>query len=111
MLRYAQPATEALDDIRTPEEFVAFIEGWHLKRAGMQLRFYAVGEACVDLQPAATEYSGFVSRPYEASLELAGVGRVRFGGTDTLRVAQGRISEVWSVSAGRHGRSFYKGDY
>ena len=74
----------------------------------MHLRFHAVGEACVDLQPDAEGFSGLVSRPYEVSFERPDIGPVRFGGTDTLRVTEGRISEVWSVSAGQQGRCFYR---
>lgn len=106
VLRYAQPGTEPMDRATTPEDLVAVVRAWHDKRKA--IRFAAVGETVVDLEPDSESFSGLIAQPYEVSFDLEDAGKVAFGGTDTLRVARGKISEVWSVSAGPNGRLFYR---
>lgn len=106
VLRYAQPGTEAMDRATVPVDLVNIVRNWHDKRRN--IRFSAVGEAVVDLFADAQSFTGLVAQPYEVSFEIAGSGRVSCGGTDTLRVVRGRISEVWSVSSGPQGRCFYR---
>ncbi|MFE2323512.1 hypothetical protein ACFXD5_06260 [Streptomyces sp. NPDC059385] len=107
-LRYTQAGTEAFDDVTTPEQLAATIAAWHGTRTG--LRFAAEGLAVVDLEPgaAAASPSGAVARPYLASFTAPDGGVVSRSGTDTLRVVDGLITEVWSVSSGAAGRTFYR---
>lgn len=106
VLRYAQPGTEPMDQATTPEDLVIVVRAWHSKRKG--IHFSAVGDTAVDLEQDSESFSGLISRPYEVSFDLDGSGKIAFGGTDTLRVTRGLISEVWSVSAGPQGRPFYR---
>ncbi|MFE1413354.1 hypothetical protein ACFW6F_21480 [Streptomyces sp. NPDC058746] len=107
-LRYTQAGTEAFDDVTTPDRLAATIAAWHGTRA--ELRFTAEGLAVVDLEPgaAAAPPSGAVARPYLASFTAEDGSTVARSGTDTLRIADGLITEVWSVSSGAAGRTFYR---
>ncbi|MYS83310.1 hypothetical protein GTZ85_24610 [Streptomyces sp. SID5474] len=106
-LRYAQPGTEAFDDARTPRQLADIIAAWRRSRPG--LRFEAEGSPVVDLRSAAGGAPiGLVARPYRAAYPDAEGRPVARSGTDTLRVTDGLISEVWSVSSGVGGRTFYR---
>ncbi len=105
-LRYAQAGTEAFDDVHTPRQLAAVIAGWHSSRPG--LCFAAEGPAVVDLRLADGAPAGLVARPYVASFTAEDGTIVARSGTDTLRVDGGRIAEVWSVSSGAGGRTFYR---
>jgi len=102
-LRYAQPATEAFDDCTTPDGIAALISRWREVRPGMV--FSPEGEATVDLALADGGVYGIVARPYLAAVQALNGQRIAKSDTDMLRVADGRISEVWSVSASR---TFYR---
>ena len=102
-LRYAQPGTEAFDDCTTPEGIASLISRWREARPGMV--FSAEGEAAVDLASIEGSVRGLVARPYLAAVHAANGQRIAKSGTDIPRVADGRISEVWSVSASR---TFYR---
>ncbi|MEU1311162.1 hypothetical protein ABZ419_20045 [Streptomyces cinnamoneus] len=106
-LRYAQAGTGAFDDVRRPAELADVIAGWHRQRPGLQ--FLAEGPAVVDMDgydgTAAPE--GIVARPYLASFTGDDGQVVSRSGTDILRFSGGRITEVWSVSSGAGGRTFY----
>lgn len=52
--------------------------------------------------------AGLVARPYAARFTAEDGTAVARSGTDTLRVEGGRITEVWSVSSGAGGRTFYR---
>ena len=104
VLRYAQTGTEAMDQVRCPDDLLRLIALWHSQRE--QLQFFAVGPAVVDLQPHGDTFSGLVARPYQVSFVRQGQ-MVACGGCDTLRVLNGLITEVWSVSTGAGGRRFY----
>ncbi|GGV26060.1 hypothetical protein GCM10010495_47400 [Kitasatospora herbaricolor] len=105
-LRYAQAGTEAFDEIRTPPQLAAIVAAWHASRTG--LVFAAEGTAVVDLAPAGGAPAGLVARPYLASFVTAEGEKVARSGVDILRVADGLIVEVWSVSSGAAGRTFYR---
>ncbi|MFD9728499.1 hypothetical protein [Streptomyces sp. NPDC059072] len=66
--------------------------------------------AVVDLEPGASAASpsGAVARTYLASFTAPDGSTVSRSGTDTLRVVDGLITEVWSVSSGAAGRTFYR---
>ncbi|WP_327673926.1 nuclear transport factor 2 family protein [Kitasatospora sp. NBC_00458] len=106
VLRYAQAGTDAFDEIRTPQQLARIVAGWHESHAG--LRFAAEGTAVVDLTPADGAPTGLVARPYHASFAADGAGKVARSGVDILRVSDGLIVEVWSVSSGAAGRTFYR---
>ncbi|GAA1959273.1 nuclear transport factor 2 family protein [Kitasatospora viridis] len=93
-LRYAQPGTEVFDTIRTPQQFADLIAAFRKARPG--LRFAPEGPTAVDLQPGDGGWTGLVTSPYLASFD--GGERESRSGTDMLRVADGKIVEVWSVS-------------
>ncbi|WP_230210121.1 nuclear transport factor 2 family protein [Streptomyces kaniharaensis] len=105
-LRYAQAGTEAFDEVRTPGRLAEVIAQWHAGRT--ELRFEAEGVPVVDLEPVGGSWSGLVARPYRATFADAEGAPVVRSGTDTLRIVDGLITEVWSVSSGAHGRSFYR---
>ncbi|MFK0259429.1 hypothetical protein [Streptomyces sp. NPDC090445] len=107
-LRYAQAGTEAFDSVTTPQQLTETIAAWHRARPG--LRFTAEGPAVVDLRPggAAAPPSGLVARPYRAGFTAEDGAVAARSGTDTLRVVDGLITEVWSVSSGAGGRTFYR---
>jgi hypothetical protein len=102
VLRYAQAGGAVFDEIRTPQRLAEIIDGWHRDRPG--LRFTAEGEAVVDGTHGDGGFGGLVARPYVAGF----TGAPARSGTDILRVADGRITEVWSVSSGADGRTFYR---
>ncbi|GGS03430.1 hypothetical protein Snoj_08040 [Streptomyces nojiriensis] len=106
VLRYAQAGTEAFDDARTPQQLADLIAAWHQERRG--LRFAAEGPAVVDLALVDGAPTGLVARPYLASVTGEDARTVARSGTDTLRITNGLISEVWSVSSGSAGRTFYR---
>ncbi|MFI8390592.1 hypothetical protein [Streptomyces sp. NPDC085540] len=106
VLRYAQAGTEAFDEVRTPQQLADVIAAWHQQRRG--LRFVAEGTAVVDLALVDGSPTGLVARPYLASFTGEDARTVARSGTDTLRITNGLISEVWSVSSGSAGRTFYR---
>ncbi|AYF78839.1 hypothetical protein D7D52_08335 [Nocardia yunnanensis] len=102
-LRYAQPGADLYDDIHDPATFAAAIDKFRTERPG--LRFSTQGQPVVEMTAART---GIVARPYGARVVDATGAVVRdISGTDILRFEDGRIVEVWSVSGGLAGRSFY----
>jgi hypothetical protein len=102
-LRYAQANTDLVDAVHTPGKLVELIQHWHQLRPGIE--FTAEGEAAVDLTPS---HDGRVARPYLAVyVDVAGQTVAR-SGIDMMAVMGGRIVEVWSVSSGAHGRTFYR---
>jgi hypothetical protein len=104
-LRYAQANTEIIDSVRTPDAMAALVARWHGLRPG--IRFSAEGEAAVDLDWVDGAPSGRVARPYLAVF-VDGAGQtIARSGIDMLAVRGGRIVEVWSVSSGAAGRTFY----
>ncbi|GHG84307.1 hypothetical protein [Streptomyces griseocarneus] len=106
-LRYAQAGTEAFDDIRHRDQLTDVIAGWHRKRTG--LRFTAEGIPVVDLDPSdGPAPSGRVARPYRATFTDESGRTVARSGTDVLAFTDGLITEVWSVSSGAAGRTFYR---
>lgn len=105
VLRYAQAGTEAFDDIRTPQQLADNIAGWHRERRG--LRFATEGSTVVDLTLVDGAPTGLVARPYLATVTDEDGRTLARSGTDTLRITGGLISEVWSVSSGAAGRTFY----
>lgn len=107
-LRYAQAGTEAFDDARSPRRLADIITAWHHRRPG--LRFTPEGTAVVDLTLVDGEATGLVARPYHASFTGEDGRTVSRSGTDTLRITNGLISEVWSVSSGAGGRTFHRED-
>ncbi len=100
-LRYAQPGADAFDTIGDPAALARQIERFRAERPG--LRYEAQGEAVVRLDGART---GIVARPYGARRPTSD-GEMDISGTDILRFVDGKIVEVWSVSGGIGGRSFY----
>ncbi|MFG2824466.1 nuclear transport factor 2 family protein [Kitasatospora sp. NPDC048365] len=106
VLRYAQAGTEAFDEVRTPKQLAAVVEAWHGTRTG--LVFAAEGTAVVDLSPVGGAPAGSVARPYLATFATEDGGKVARSGIDMFRVEGGRIVEVWSVSSGAAGRTFYR---
>ncbi|GLZ81891.1 hypothetical protein Afil01_66980 [Actinorhabdospora filicis] len=105
-LRYAQANTEPFDEIRTPPQLADVIAAWRDKRG--DLRFTAEGTPVVDLELLDGTLNGLVARPYLAVFTGDDGGEVARSGTDTLRVEGGLITEVWSVSSGAAGRTFYR---
>jgi hypothetical protein len=106
-LRYAQGGSEAFDDVRTPEDLVALIDAWHVRRGG-RLRFAAEGVPVVDVRRDDGGPTGLVARPYLVTHVADDGTTTARSGTDVLRVERGRIAEVWSVSSGAGGRTFYR---
>ncbi|MGV9664192.1 nuclear transport factor 2 family protein [Nocardia niigatensis] len=102
-LRYAQPGADAYDDIHDPAAFAALIDKFRAERPG--LVFSVQGVPVVEMSDART---GIIARPYGARVtDPDGVVVRDLSGTDILRFANGQIVEVWSVSGGLGGRSFY----
>jgi hypothetical protein len=104
-LRYAQANTEIIDDVRTPAAMAALVTRWHGIRPG--IRFSVQGEAAVDLAWVDGAPDGRVARPYLAVFEDPSRQIIARSGIDLLSVRGGRIVEVWSVSSGAAGRTFY----
>ncbi|MBV7703030.1 ester cyclase [Nocardia nova] len=100
-LRYAQPGAEAYDSIHDPETFARQIAAFRAAAPGQ--RFETQGEAVVEIDDRRT---GIVARPYGSRRPVAD-GEIAVSGTDILRVEEGLIVEVWSVSGGTQGRSYY----
>jgi len=109
-LRYAQPTpgTEAFDHIRRRPQLADLISRFRQDRSG--LRFAPDGEAVTDLDLSDGLATGKVVRPYLARFSDEAGRRLRISGIDMLRLEDGLITEVWSVSGGRHGRAFYPDD-
>ncbi|WP_227982530.1 nuclear transport factor 2 family protein [Nocardia spumae] len=100
-LRYAQPGAEVYDTVRDPAAFARQIATFRAALPGQ--RFEVQGVAVVDIDHGRT---GFVARPY-GSRRPGADGEIAISGTDILRVVDGLIVEVWSVSGGIAGRSYY----
>ncbi|WP_441952289.1 nuclear transport factor 2 family protein [Nocardia sp. 2TAF39] len=101
-LRYAQPGATAYDNIHHPQALATQIATWRESIPG--LRFTPQGDAVIEMDHTRT---GFVARPYGARFTGTGGAPVAVSGTDILRTTNGVITEVWSVSGGLGGRSFY----
>ncbi|MFE2958076.1 hypothetical protein [Nocardia tengchongensis] len=102
-LRYAQPGAAAYDSIRDRAAFVDAIDTFRKERPG--LVFSTQGTPVVEMDDTRT---GIIARPYGAQvLDSAGSVVRDISGTDILRAENGQIVEVWSVSGGLEGRSFY----
>ena len=95
-LRYAQEGAESINELRTPPQLAAAITAWHAGRN--ELHFIAEGTAVVDLVSADAGPRGIVARPYLATMTVDGETASK-SGTDMLRISEGQIAEVWSVSA------------
>jgi len=104
-LHYAQAGTEAFDKIETPNELLEMIVFWHQKRSGIVFR--VEGEAVVDLTENDNGILGLVARPYHVSFIDENQNSIARSGTDILKIENGKIVEVWSVSSGSQGRTFY----
>jgi hypothetical protein len=104
-LRYAQAGTEIADDVRSPAALAELITRWHGFRPG--IKFSAEGEAVVDLARVDDLPAGRVARPYLAVFVDPAGQTVARSGIDMFAVRGGRIIEVWSVSSGVAGRTFY----
>lgn len=104
-LHYAQANTERVDHVRTATELSELIRFWHDYRPG--IRFTAEAEAAVDLELLADGVAGRVARPYLAVFSDPQGQVVARSGIDLLAVRGARIVEVWSVSSGAAGRTFY----
>jgi hypothetical protein len=103
-LHYAQANTEPFDSAHTPEALAVLIDGWHRYRPG--IRFSTEAHCVVELELKQAGLFGQVARPYLASFKDAQGQEVARSGIDLLRVSDGRIVEVWSVSSGAAGRTF-----
>ncbi len=104
-LHYAQAGTEAFDKIETPAQLSEMVKIWHQKRSGIV--FKTDGEPVIDLIENSEGVSGLVARPYHVSFIDENGSRIARSGTDILKIADGKIREVWSVSSGALGRTFY----
>ncbi|MGW4772126.1 nuclear transport factor 2 family protein [Nocardia sp. NPDC004278] len=101
-LRYAQPNASEYDDIRDPQALATQIAEFREQRPG--IRFAPQGEPVVEMDDTRT---GFIARPYGAESTGPDGATIAISGTDILRIVAGVITEVWSVSGGPAGRSFY----
>jgi hypothetical protein len=72
------------------------------------IRFSAEGEPAVDLEWSDGGPHGRVARPYLAVFVDSSRQTIARSGIDMLSVQGGRIAEVWSVSSGAAGRTFYR---
>lgn len=104
-LHYAQAGGERFDDIHTPQQMTEIIKAWHTMRKNIV--FKPEGECVVDLVQSDTGVSGMVARPYFVAFDGEESSRVCRSGTDILKFSDSRIVEVWSVSSGAQGRTFY----
>lgn len=105
-LRYTQANTEPFDDIHTPSQLADVIKAWRAKRG--DLRFAPEGTTVADLELVDGTLHGLVARPYLAVFTGDDGTEVARSGTDTLRIEGGLITEVWSVSSGAAGRTYYR---
>ncbi len=105
-LRYAQANTALIDSVRTPPALAELVLHWHQLRPGIE--FTAEGEAAVDLSAGTDGLSGRVARPYLAVFVDASGSTIARSGIDMFAVRADRIVEVWSVSSGAAGRTFYR---
>lgn len=103
-LRYAQPGCEVFDTVRHPHQLADIIAKWHDKRPN--LRFKPESEAVEELTMENGLPTGKIARPYLARFTFEGEER-DISGIDMLRLEDGLIAEVWSVSGGPAGRAFY----
>jgi len=101
-LRYAQPGADVYDDIHDPRALATRITAHRDSAPG--LRFEPQGEAVIEMDDTRT---GFVAHPYGAEFSGPDGRTVSVSGTDILRTVAGVITEVWSASGGRGGRSYY----
>jgi hypothetical protein len=104
-LHYTQAGTEAFDEIHTPAQLCEMIKFWHQKRS--RIIFKTEGEPVIDLIENDEGISGLVARPYHVSFVDENEARIARSGVDILKIAKGKIQEVWSVSSGALGRTFY----
>ncbi|HEX7963698.1 MAG TPA: nuclear transport factor 2 family protein [Candidatus Saccharimonadales bacterium] len=104
-LHYAQAGGERFDSIHTPEQMTEIIKAWHTMRKNIV--FKPEGECVVDLTESDGGLTGLVARPYFVAYDGDDGERVSRSGTDILKIADGKIVEVWSVSSGVQGRTFY----
>lgn len=104
-LHYAQANTERFDQVDTPEALAEVVAMWRGYRPG--IRFSAEAQAVVELELLADGAAGQVARPYLAVFTDPHGQVVARSGIDLLRISAGRIVEVWSVSSGAAGRTFY----
>ena len=104
-LHYAQANTERVDDVHTPPQLAELVLFWHGYRPG--IRFSAEAEAAVELELVDGLPAGRVARPYLAVFTDPNGQVIARSGIDLLAVRGGRICEVWSVSSGAAGRTFY----
>ncbi|WP_433427618.1 nuclear transport factor 2 family protein [Nonomuraea sp. CA-141351] len=104
-LRYAQPGTDAFDHIRHPSQLAEMIAQFRAARPG--LHFAPDGEAVADVHLADGGPRGKIAQPYLARFTGETGRDLRISGIDMLRIEDGLITEVWSVSGGRTGRAFY----
>ena len=107
-LHYAQANTERFDQVHAPEALAEVVQIWHGYRPG--IRFSAEAEAVVELELLVDGAAGKVARPYLAVFTDPQGQVVARSGIDLLRISAGRIVEVWSVSSGAAGRTFYARD-
>jgi hypothetical protein len=105
-LRYAQAGTEMIDGVHTAAALAELVKRWHALRPGIE--FTAEGEAAVDLAYVDGQPAGRVARPYLAVFVDAAGQTIARSGIDMFAVRDGRIVEVWSVSSGSAGRTFYR---
>ncbi|MEU1205045.1 nuclear transport factor 2 family protein [Nocardia sp. NPDC005825] len=102
-LRYAQPGADAYDSVQDRAAFAAAIDTFRAERPGLE--FSTQGIPVVEMDDTRT---GIIARPYGARITAPDGTIVReLSGTDILRAENGQIVEVWSVSGGAEGRSFY----
>jgi hypothetical protein len=104
-LHYAQAGGERFDDIHSPEQMTEIIKAWHTMR--QNITFKPEGECVVDLTQSANGVTGLVARPYFVAFDGDNGERVCRSGTDILKFSDSKIVEVWSVSSGVQGRTFY----
>ncbi|WP_326824943.1 ester cyclase [Streptosporangium sp. NBC_01639] len=104
-LRYAQPGTDAFDQIRHPAQLAEMITQFQAARSG--LHFAPDGEAVADVRLIDGVAHGKIARPYLARFTDETGRDLCISGIDMLRIEDGLITEVWSVSGGRAGRPFY----
>ncbi|MFJ4655040.1 nuclear transport factor 2 family protein [Nocardia sp. NPDC088792] len=101
-LRYAQPGADVYDDIHDRKALATQVAAFHGQVPGV--RFSSDGVPVVEMNDSRT---GIVARPYRATMTDGDGGERVLHGTDILRAENGLIVEVWSVSGGPGGRSFY----